>query len=109
MKVVWKNYPLVEKDQYYNTRDRKRATIVAEGWCDKRLYMRSWFCIKAGRNNDLNILTFLPIIQNIVSGRLEFMREKSNFVVQEGVTRNNLYLLVDGIYPNWSISVETMH
>ena len=55
-----------------------------------------------GSNNDVNILNKSPISQQLVDGTFP----KVTFEVN-GTEFDNMYLLVDGIYPEWAIFVKT--
>lgn len=109
MKLVWKNCPIQEKGQYHNPREGHMATIVVEAWCDRRLYVWSWFSGRAGTNNDLNVLSVSPLIQDILQGRFEFSTGVEYKIGEDGTVRKMLYLLGDGIYPDWPLFAKPIH
>lgn len=109
MKLIWKNCPLQEKGQYHNKKEGKMATIVAEGWCDRKLYLWSWFAGRAGTNNDLNVLAVSPLVQDIVRGKFKFSLTDEYSLIGGGVPRKRLYFLGDGIYPSWPLFVKPIH
>lgn len=105
MHVKWKNCPRAIKGQYFNPKaDGKLATISCEALCDRNLYCWHWFPGRCGTNNDITVLDYSPLMNDILSG-------KRRMTVPEGYSLNGsprswlLYMLVDGIYPEWSIFV----
>ena len=109
MKLIWKNCPFSEKGQYHNGKEGKMATIVVEAWCDRDLYIWSWFAGRAGTNNDLNVLAVSPLIQSILRGDYLFRLEEGFKLTEKGPERTQLYLLGDGIYPNWPLFAKPIH
>jgi hypothetical protein len=55
-------------------------------------------------NNDVNVLDRSPLISNFLRGNGSDM----HFTVN-GNVYNRYYLLVDGIYPQWSCFVQPIH
>lgn len=103
MKLVLKNCAIAGKGQYHSPQDGKLATVIAEAWCDRRLYIWSWFRKLAGKTTDLNLSTFSPIVQNINSGGFCSFSDEPYRILQNGAARDTSYMLVDGIYPSWPI------
>lgn len=60
--VTVENCPLYEKGQYRNRKESKLAMIVAEGWCDHKIFVWNLFVGRAGTNNDLNVLGVSPAV-----------------------------------------------
>ena len=57
-----------------------------------------------GSNNDLNVLDRSSLIHNMLTG------EASDFTFEvNGKEYNRYYLLADGIYPQWSCFVQSIH
>lgn len=109
MKLRWKNCPIAHKGQYHNSKEGKLATIPAEAWCDRNLYIWHWFVGRTGTNNDINVLMNSPLMQDILSGHYKLTTGESYKLVDDGVTRDMLYLLADGIYPDWIIFAKPIH
>jgi hypothetical protein len=57
-----------------------------------------------GSNNDLNVLDRSPLIHDLLSGAACNMIFEVN-----GQVYNRYYLLADGIYPQWSCFVQSIH
>lgn len=66
MKLRWKNCSSAYKGQYHNPKEGKLATIPAEAWCDRWLYVWNWYGDRTGTNNDINVLMTFPLIQGIL-------------------------------------------
>lgn len=109
MKLKWKNCPFAEKGQYHNPKEGKLATIVVEAWCDRSLYIWSWFAGRAGTNNDLNVLAVSPLMSEILRGDFAFEVEEPYKISENGSVRKQLYFLGDGIYPNWPLFAKPIH
>ena len=79
------------------------ATIALEAAVDCRLWFwHAWFGMP-GANNDFNILDRSPFFHDLSAGRTP----KVQFAINN--QQHNLgYYLVDGIYPNWHIFVNTI-
>lgn len=87
----------------------KLATIVVEAWCDRTLYIWSWFAGRAGTNNDLNVLAVSPLMRKILRGEFLFQLKDSYKITADGSERRQLYFLGDGIYPNWPLFAKPIH
>jgi hypothetical protein len=57
-----------------------------------------------GSNNDVNVLDRSPLVTNMLRGPSEDLIFTVN-----GKQYSQYYLLVDGIYPQWSCFVQTIH
>lgn len=102
------NCPKAFKGQYHNPKDGTLATISCEAVVDRNLYCWHWFPGICGTNNDITVLDNSPLTNDIISG-------KRRISVPEGYVVNGirrmwmLYMLDDGIYPQWSIFVLPNH
>jgi hypothetical protein len=65
--------------------------------------LASFFGLPGG-NNDINVLDRSPIVRNFLSGEGQHL----SFLVNGNVYPRH-YLLTDGIYPQWSCFVQTIH
>lgn len=108
MHLHWKNCPQAYKGQYHNPKDGKLATISCEALCDSDLYCWHWFVGRCGTNNDITVADNSPLFIDIFNGS-----RKMKF--EEGYTINGvkrywlLYVLADGIYPDWCIFAKPNH
>jgi Plant transposon protein len=89
----------------YKSRYANSKTIVLECVVDCFLYIWGVNFGNAGSLNDINILDKSNIVQSIWSG--EFDIKCQQYTIQ-GRVRDYMYFLVDGIYPKWSIFVNTI-
>lgn len=103
MKPKWKSCPSALKGQYFDGKDRQLAVIQVEAWCDRSLYVWSWFRGRASTNNDLKVLAVSPLFVDILIGLLKFTSMQGYLIVPSGIERYKLYFLADGIYPDWPI------
>lgn len=85
------------------------ATILVEGWFDRKLYVWSLFAGKEGTKNDLNLPEFSPLVQYIFSGKFIFKMKDGYYINDSGTTSKILYLLGDLIYPYWVIFAKPIH
>jgi hypothetical protein len=102
MKIFWKNCPFGEKGQRLNSKDStKLACIQAEAWADHDLYCWHWNVGRPGTNNDINVLTRSRLFKDIITGRFQFKLTEDYEIIPNGRQWKYLYLLTDGIYPDW--------
>lgn len=102
MHWAWKNCPVAWQGQY--TDKDKNKSIILEAIADQELWIWHAFFGLAGGNNDLNVLDRSPLLN-------EWLRNegtKCRFMVN-GTEYNRAYLLVDSIYPEWSMFISTVH
>lgn len=103
--MKWKNCPKTLKGQYHNPKDGKLATVSCDALVDHDLYCWHWFAWRRGTNNDITVLDNSPLINDMIS-------ERRATTLPEHYKINNvnrhwlLYMLADGIYPDWSIFVK---
>lgn len=85
--------------------EKEKPTFVLEAVALAEL--RIWTCDfgKPGTLNDIKVLDSLPIVTSIL--REDLLQQFENTII--GRCRIELYFLVDGIYPPWSIFVSTIH
>ena len=101
MHYIWKNCPKAWQG-YYQNRDHER-TIVLEADANQSLWIWHAFLETPSSNNDLTILDHSPLLQNYLRGESDDI----SYVVNNN-TYNGYYLLIDGIYPQWIIFVQTI-
>jgi hypothetical protein len=100
----WKNCPVPLAGQHKGKGQDK--TLVLEAIADPDLYIWYSFFGKAGSLNDINILNKSSIVAAILNG--SFNLQTRPYTIN-GITRDWLYFLVDGIYPPYSIFIYTFH
>lgn len=71
-KIIWKNCLLSQKGQYYNTKDGSLSTNQVEAWRDYDLYVWHLFPGRAGTNNDMKMLSFSPLFNDLLLGNFKF-------------------------------------
>ena len=104
MHTWWKNCPVAWKGSYKGK--EKRSSIVLEAACDHHLWLWHAAYGYAGTLNDLNILNLSPLMDRMLDGTFQTLEKDSvPFTVDEEEFQQ-LFLLVDGIYPNWSRFVK---
>ena len=81
-----------------------RKSIVLEATASENLHIWHAFFGLPGSNNDLNVLGRSPLVQNLLTSATRDMQ----FDIM-GCTYDKYYLLIDGIYPKWSIFVQSIH
>lgn len=72
--------------------------IVAEAWCDRNLYICSWFDERTGIINYLNVLSVSRPMKEVLRGDLNFEIEGKYKIKNDGSQRKQLYFIRDGIY-----------
>ena len=102
MHYEWKNC-LVAWQGDFGDREGKKS-IILEVVADKSLHIWHIFFGLPGSNNDLNVLDRSSLIHDLVSGAACDMTFEVN-----GQVYNRYYLLADGIYPQWSCFVQSIH
>ena len=99
----WHKCPIQLHGQFKNGR-YKGKTIVLEAVVD--CYLRIWYAHFGfpGTLNDINILGKSNIVFDILDGKFDL---KTDPYIINGYERDYLYFLVDGIYPPWSIFINS--
>ncbi|CAM6082473.1 unnamed protein product [Calypogeia fissa] len=102
MHLAWKNCPYAWQGSF--TDKDKEKSFILEAIADQELWIWHAFFGLAGGNNDLNVLDRSPLLN-------EWVRNNSGDISFQvnGVQYNQAYLLVDGIYPTWSMFISTVH
>lgn len=80
----------------------KHPSIVYECLCDCNLRILHVSFAAPGSNNDINVLDLSPFLYDLVSGKTI-----APFTL-DGVQYHQPYVLVDGIYPEWSCFVKPL-
>lgn len=109
MKLHWKNCPSALKGQFHNSKEGKLATIVVEAWCDTHLYVWHWYAGRAGTNNDKTLVAYSPLFSDIRTGKFKLQMGGDYRVRRGGMTRSQMYFLVDGIYYPWPMFAKPIH
>jgi Plant transposon protein len=89
----------------FKSRYANNKTVVLE--CVVDCFLWIWFCNfgNAGSLNDINILDKSSIVASIWTGKFDVSCPPYNL---NGTIRDYMYFLVDGIYPPWSIFINTV-
>lgn len=82
----------------------KRKSVILEAICGPDLFIWYFFFGEAGSLNDINILDRSSIVGSILN---QTFNTKVPPYTINGVIRDWMYFLVDGIYPSWSIFAKT--
>jgi hypothetical protein len=98
----WKNCSFSLAGQYKGKESDK--TLVLEAIADADLYIWYYFFGKSGSLNDINILNENTIVGSILNGTFDL---KINPYTINNTHRDWLYFLVDGIYPKYSIFINS--
>jgi hypothetical protein len=98
----WKNCPVSLAGQYMGKESDK--TLVLEVIANTDLYIWYYFFGEAGSLNDINILNKSTIVGSILNGTFDL---KIAFYTINNTHRDWLYFLVDGIYPKYSIFINS--
>jgi hypothetical protein len=101
----WKNCPVALAGQHKGKGTDK--SLVLEAIADPDLYIWYSFFGEAGSLNDINILNKSSIVASILDGSFNLQTTRPYTI--NGTTRDWLYFLVDGIYPPYSIFINTFH
>jgi hypothetical protein len=102
-KHIWKNCPMRLAGQHIDRHGNKSLTL--EAIADPHLYFWYIFFGEPGSMNDINTLNKSSIVGSILT---QAFNTKIPPYTINGKTRDYLYFLADGIYPNWSIFAKTI-
>lgn len=100
----WQNCPMRWAGQHQGHAEGGKKTLILEAIADHRKYIWQLNFGEAGSLNDLNVLDGSSIVGSMLNGTLDLNVQEYTL---EGNTRDWCYFLVDGIYPEWSIFVNT--
>ncbi|KAK3221937.1 hypothetical protein Dsin_008962 [Dipteronia sinensis] len=98
----WKNCPTAWAGQYAGRSGS--PTIILEAVADYDLWIWHAYFGLPGTNNDINVLEASHLFANLAQG----IAPPAHYVIQ-GKEYNMGYYLADGIYPKWSMLVQTIH
>jgi hypothetical protein len=106
MHTYWKNCPTAWKGQFKGK--EKHCTIVLEAACDHHLWFWHAAYGFAGTLNDINILNMSPLLTRILNGTFEELESPAvpHKIGEEEF--NQLFFLVDGIYPSLSRFIKAI-
>ena len=79
-------------------------SIILEAIADRDLHIWHIFFGLLGSNNDLNVLDRFSLIHNMLTSEAHDMSFQVN-----GSNYDHYYLLTDGIYPEWSCFIQSIH
>jgi hypothetical protein len=96
MHYEWKNCPVAWQGDF-GDRDGKKS-IILEAIADGGLHIWHAFFGLPGSNNDVNVLDRSPLVHN-----------RDMHYVVNGCEYDRYYLLTDGIYPEWSCFIQSIH
>lgn len=108
MRIKWKNCVRIMKGQYHNLNEGKLENISAQALCESYLYYWYWYFGCWGANNYITVLDNSPFINNILSNWCR-MTLPEIYCLNERVRVRQLYVLIDGICPNWSTFAVPTH
>ena len=108
MHNAWKNCPIAWQGAYQGA--KKIPTLVLEGLGDHNLFLWWGAFGYAGTLNDITIFDMSPIQENILNGTMSALERESGAVPFEiaGKKFDAFFILVDGIYPQYSRFVKTL-
>ena len=98
----WKNCLTAWVGQY--TGRSGNPTIILEVVADYDIWIWHAHFGLPGSNNDINVLEASNLFANLALG----IAPPTHYVIK-GNEYNMSYYLADGIYPKWSILVQTIH
>jgi Plant transposon protein len=100
----WKNCPMRLAGQYQGHSEGGKKTLILEAIADHRRYIWQANFGDPGSLNDINVLDKSSILGALLTGDMSI---KTDPYTINGNSRDWMYFLVDGIYPEWSIFVNT--
>jgi Plant transposon protein len=101
---VWDRCPMRLAGQHKGHHDGEKKTLILEAIADHRKYIWAANFGDPGSLNDLNVLDKSSIVAAMLNGTLRIQTEPYKVNRHE---QDWMYFLVDGIYPEWSIFVNT--
>lgn len=113
--VVWaafisheKNCPSYLKGHYHNPKDGKLTAMSCESLCDRELYCWHCYAGRIGTNNGIKVLYNSSRIKDILGGTRS-MNVPRGYAVNGMILPWLPYIIVSGIYADWSILVGSSH
>jgi hypothetical protein len=101
MHVGWKNCPTAWAGQF--TGKEKEPTIILEAVATKNRWIWHSFFGLPGANNDLNVLSYSSLFDDVLNGNsptVTFEINQKQF--------QSAYYLCDGIYPSWGSFIKSI-
>jgi hypothetical protein len=98
----WKNCPVAWHGDFGDRNGKK--SIILEAIATEDLHIWHAFFGLPSSNNDLNVLNRFPLVDNLLTSEVRDRQFEVN-----GCVYDCYYLLMDGIYPKWSIFVQSIH
>jgi hypothetical protein len=108
MHCYWKNCPVAWQGHYKKGGKLAKPSLVLEAVSDYNLWFWHTSFGYAGSLNDINILNLSPFLESLKDGSFKRVEETSEAVPFEldGEQFDRLYILTDGIYPNYARFVK---
>ena len=100
----WKNCPIRLVGQHQGHSEGGKKSLILEAVADHRKYIWCANFGDAGSLNDLNVLDKSGIVGSMLQGKLDL--RVAPYYINDN-SRDWMYFLVDGIYPDWAIFVTT--
>ena len=104
MHTYWNKCPVAWKGQY--KKGKAKPSIVLEGMCDYHLFFWHASYGYAGTLNDVNILNLSPLTDMFLNGEMADLESEVTPYTIGDEAFNQLFILVDGIYPKFSRFVK---
>jgi hypothetical protein len=107
----WKICPKAWQASFKTGKETRGPTVVLEAAADYHLWFWHASFGYAGSLNDLNILNLSPLLESLVDGSFVDVEKSANVVPfhVDGDLFQRLFVLVDGIYPQYSRFVKGIH
>ena len=105
MHTYWDKCPVGWQGAFMNGA-KKKPSIVLEAACDYHLWFWHASYGYAGTLNDINILNLSPLTEMFLTGEMAKLEEEVTPFIIGGEEFQQLFLLVDGIYPSFSRFVK---
>lgn len=106
MHTWWKNCPMAWQGAYKGK--EKKPTIVLEAACDYNLWFWHASYGHAGTNNDISIFNLSPLLENMLNGVFHELESDITPFTINGEIFSRMFLLVDGIYPQYARFVKAI-
>jgi Plant transposon protein len=102
---VWDKCPVAKQGQHKGHADGGKHTKILEAIADDSCFF--WFVNFGDPRscNDINVLDKSSIVGALINGTLDLKTKPYQI---NGTTRDWMYFLADGIYPNWAVFVKTI-
>jgi len=101
----WTMCPMALQGQH-KSGAKPSPSLILEAICDSHLYIWFHHFGEPGSLNDINVLNKSSIVLSIFNGDLDLLTPPYRI---NNAQRDYAYFLVDGIYPNWSIFINTFN